>query len=529
MIQKPFKSLSDIPLRLLSCLLLFVLGCGTERPPNVIVFLVDDLGWKDTGVYGSTFYETPNINRLACEGVRFTQAYAASPVCSPTRASLMTGRHPARLHITNWIGGKENRLLRQADYEHALPLNETTIGESFKAANYSTAYFGKWHLGMDGFRPDDQGFTYVRSVNNAGQPGSYFPPYRQANFPAADVPDLHDDPDGTYLTDRLTDLTIEYLKSRRDSTFFLVLSHYAVHTPLQAPDSLTGKYNRKRSNLPPPDTPEFIPESNLGRTKTRQDRSDYAAMIESVDQSIGRLLTALREFQLTSNTIIVFVSDNGGLSTLRGNAQWAATSNSPLRAGKGLLYEGGIRIPLIIWYPTHIPAGNTVDTPVTTNDLVPTLLDLADLPEHPVDGVSLVPVFGTLPLAERALYWHFPHYHGSGNRPSGAIRKGDWKLIEWFEDGRLELYDLATDLSETTNLAETMPAKAAELQQALHDWHIAVNARMPTPNPDWIVTGHMSSSQANTVSALPKITLESPTNSPGPRVLSLGTKPRRQR
>ncbi len=469
-----------------------VVGCTAEAPtprPNVVVILIDDLGWIDTGVYGSAFYETPHIDRLAAEGVRFTQFYTASSVCSPTRASLMTGKHPARLHLTNWIGGEQKGPLLQAEYIRQLPLEEVTLGETFQHAGYATGYIGKWHLGRESFMPEDQGFGFVKAVNGAGQPSSYFSPYQNANRPLTDVPDLDGDPEGTYLTDRLTDIAIDFLEAYRDSTFFLVLSHYAVHTPLQSKDSLTQKYEAKAEQLSPRDAPSFLPEGTLGVTRQRQDHAAYAGMIESTDESVGRVLDTLEALGVDDNTIVVFVSDNGGLSTLSNDRAWAPTSNRPLRAGKGLLYEGGIRVPLIIKGPGLAGASRLSHTPTMTTDLYPTLLAMAGLPQQPDqhrDGVNLATLLtGEKDLSRDTLYWHFPHYHGSGNRPTGAIRVGAFKLIEWFEDGRVELYNLDEDLSEANDLAAVMPEKAEELRKALHAWRLSVDAHMPTPNPEW--------------------------------------------
>lgn len=474
------------------CLLLAIAGCSYEQPPapkNVILLLIDDLGWADTGVYGSIFYETPHIDRLAAQGARFTQFYAASSVCSPTRASLMTGKHPARLNLTNWIGGEQQGPLLQAPYERALPLEEITLGEAFREGGYATAYFGKWHLGVEGYMPEDQGFDHTGAVNYAGQPGSYYPPYKHDRFALSNVPDLDGDSGDAYLTDRLTDLALSYVESHRDSAFFVVLSHYAVHTPLESKDGYQRKYEAKAQQLPPVPGPAFRPEGVLGITRQRQDHAAYAGMIESVDESVGRILSTLDSLQLTDDTIVVLVSDNGGLSTLSGQRDWAPTSNLPLRAGKGLLYEGGIRIPLVIKDPATITAGQVVGAPAMTTDLYPTLLALAGLPQRADqhrDGVNLAPLMNTNQDAPpRALHWHFPHYHGSGNRPTGAVRRGDYKLIEWFEDGRMELYDLASDLGESTDLADQLPQEVAALRKTLEDWRKAVDARMPTSNPDW--------------------------------------------
>ncbi len=465
---------------------------GCARPavdrPNIVFFLIDDLGWTDTGVYGSTFYETPNIDRLAREGARFTQFYSASPVCSPTRASIMTGKDPARLHITNWIGGEGRAMLIQAEYQRQLPLEEITLGEAFKAAGYATGYIGKWHLGAEGFLPPDQGFDYSFAVNHAGQPGSYFYPYENENWPVTNVPDLEDGEEGDYLTDRLTDAALQFIEAQSDTTFFLVFSHYAVHAPLQAKTELTAKYESKAQNLFAMNAPAFRPEGAYATTKQRQDHAVYAGMIESTDQSVGRVLALLDSLELADRTVVVFVSDNGGLTTLR-RSRGIPTAVLPLRAGKGWLYEGGVRVPLIIRWPGAVEGGRLIDRPAITMDLYPTLLEIAGLPLRPEqhrDGLSLAPPLrGTGSLDRRHLFFHFPHYHGSGNRPSGAARVGDYKLLEWFEDGRIELYDLSTDIGESRDLAGERPEVAGELREILEGWRESVGARMPSPNPEW--------------------------------------------
>jgi len=459
---------------------------------NVVWIIVDDLGWRDIGAAGSTFYETPNIDRLAASGARFTQFDTASPVCSPTRASFMTGKHPARVQITNWIGGEQNGLLLQADYKSALPLTEVTPGEAFREAGYVTAYMGKWHLGDGDYLPAAQGFDVTVAVNGAGQPARYFWPYHGDEPSIWDVPDLEDGGEGEYLTDRLTDEAVAFLRDNVAQPFFLVLSHYAVHTPLQSKDELTAEYEAKAAELPPLDTP-FAPESGRAISKQRQDHAVYAGMVASTDDSVGRILDTLDELGLADTTAVVFVSDNGGLSTLPTGRTSMPTSNVPLRAGKGWLYEGGIRAPLIIKWPGVTDAASTIDVPVTSMDLYPTLLDMAGLPQRPeqhVDGLSLAPLLrGGASLEREALFWHFPHYHGSANRPSGAVRIGDYKLIQWFEDGKVELYDLANDPGEQYDLVEREPQEAARLRDALGSWRVAVNAQMPRPNPDSEVGG----------------------------------------
>lgn len=454
---------------------------------NVVWIIVDDLGWRDIAAAGSTFYETPHIDRLAAEGTRFTQFDTASPVCSPTRASFMTGKHPARVQITNWIGGEQAGMLRQAEYLRRLPLEEVTPGEAFKTAGYVTGYMGKWHLGDGDHMPDAQGFDVTVAVNGAGQPATYFYPYRRENSSVWDVPDLEGGAEGEYLTDRLTDEAVRFLQTYADQPFFLVLSHYAVHTPLESKDELASKYQAKADQLGPIDVP-FAPVSRLAISKQRQDHAVYGGMVESTDDSVGRILDTLDELGLAESTAVVLVSDNGGLSTLPPGRTSMPTSNLPLRAGKGWLYEGGVRAPLIIKWP-GADAAPTIDVPVTSMDLYPTLLDMAGLPALPdqhVDGLSLAPLLGGEEGLEReALFFHFPHYHGSGNRPSGAVRVGDLKLVEWFEDGSVELYDLAADPSEEVDLTYSEPGEVARLREIIGRWRVAVDAGMPTPNPDY--------------------------------------------
>jgi arylsulfatase A-like enzyme len=444
------------------------------RRPNVVFFLIDDMGWTDAACYGSSFYETPGIDRLAAEGMRFTDAYAACPVCSPTRASIMSGKYPARLHLTNWFYGNIKKKLVGPPYIHQLPLEETTLAEAFDAAGYATCFIGKWHLGREPYFPEKQGFDINIAGNASGSPrGGYFSPYRN--------PQLPNGPKGEYLTDRLTDEAVSFLDARHGEPFFLYLSHYAVHTPIQAKKPLIEEYAAKAKALQPPDGPRFLPE---GSTVARQvqDHPVYGGMVDSMDQSVGRVMRKLDELGAAKNTIVVFMSDNGGLSTRRG----APTSNAPLRAGKGWLYEGGIREPMIIKWPGVTTPGSTCSVPVTSTDFYPTLLEAAGLPLRPeqhADGVSLVPLLkGGTSLDREALYWHYPHYSPQGGTPSGAVRAGDWKLIEFFEDMHVELYNLREDIGEQHDLAEKKPEKAEELRARLHQWRESLDARMPRPN-----------------------------------------------
>lgn len=440
--------------------------------PNIILFLIDDLGWRDLGCQGSVYYQTPHIDRLAGEGVRFTDAYAACAVCSPTRAAVLTGKYPARLLLTNWLpDGRWNpkAKLREGRFLRGLPVEEFTLAEALRAAGYRTASIGKWHLGSEPFSlPEHHGFDVNVAGNAHGAPGSYFFPY-QGNWmiPTTELRAkwnvLPDGKDGEYLTDRLTNEAVKFIRESKDKPFFLYFPHYGVHTPLQAKPEVITKYER-------------IPEAE------RQGKPEYAAMVESIDDSVGRVMATLREMKLEDKTVIIFTSDNGGF--------YNATSNAPLRANKGAYYEGGIRVPLIIKWPSVSKPGIVVNDPVISTDLYPTCLAAAGLPALPnqhVDGVNLQPVLtdaGSLP--ERALFWHFPHYNDHPSSvPSSVIRNGPWKLIETFDPEGLELYCLSDDISETKNLAGTETAKLNELRRELDAWREQVGAEMMHSNPDY--------------------------------------------
>lgn len=425
--------------------------------PNFVYFLIDDMGWTDLGCFGSRFYETPHIDRLAAEGMKFTQAYSACTVCSPTRASLMTGKYPARLHLTDWIAGsrRPKAKLRIPDWTMHLPLEEVTIAEALKPAGYATASIGKWHLGPPEYFPEKQGFDLNRGGCDKGQPPSYFSPYR--------IPTLEDGEKGEYLTDRLTTEALRFIEANKDRPFLLYFPHYGVHNPLQAKKDLVEKYQAK------------------ARPGMDHKNATYAAMIESVDESVGRVLAKLEELKLSSRTVVVFTSDNGGLLQ--------NTSNKPLRAGKGSAYEGGVRVPMIVRWPGVVKSGSACGTPVISLDGYPTLLELAGVkpdPKQIVDGASLAPILkGTGGPARDTLFWHYPHYHPGGATPHGAVRQGDLRLVEFFEDNHVELYNLKDDVGETRDLATEMPEKAAELRRILGGWRASVGAQMPTPNPDY--------------------------------------------
>jgi arylsulfatase A-like enzyme len=464
-----------------------------DHKPNFVFFLIDDLGWMDLGCYGSKFYETPNIDKLAAESVRFTNAYAACPVCSPTRASIMTGKYPARIDLTNFIAGDRKGKLIGADYYHYMKREETTIAEALKEADYSTCFVGKWHLGGKEYYPEKQGFDLNIAGYHAGHPPTYFYPYKKPDSqwnPA--IENLEGGKKGEYLTDRLTDESIKFLDKTTGRPFLLYLSHYAVHTPLEAKKSLTARYQAKADALPDIE-PKFMVAENQAysafgkKIKIRmvQDHATYAAMIQSVDESVGKVVKKLKDLHAYDNTVIIFMSDNGGLCS---SNEGAPTSNLPLRAGKGWLYEGGIREPMLIRWPGVTIGGSTCDEPVISTDFYPTMLEMADLPSRPEqhrDGVSLVPLLKAYPLRPRPLFWHYPHYGNQGGRPGGAVRLGDYKLLEWYDDFSVELYNLADDISERDNLAEDLPDKVDELRTLLHNWRITVDAKMPKPNPDY--------------------------------------------
>lgn len=479
----------------ISLLILASAGCdggggpGEDGLPNFVFFLIDDLGFRDLGVFGSTFHLTPNIDALARSGMRFNQAYAASPVCSPTRASILTGKHPARLDITDWIGGAQRGELVPADYVRYLPEEEITLAEVLRGNGYATGYFGKWHLGDAPHLPEGQGFDLNVGGTGAGQPASYFYPYSalEGRDPYWDVPGLEGGSEGEYLTDRLTEEAMAFVKANQEGPFLLYLAHYAVHTPIQSKPALAARFAARRDSLPEPSGPPVEREHDRATTRLIQDDPAYAGMVRSVDESVGRILAQLEELGLEEQTIVFFMSDNGGLSTVAGERP-GPTTNDPLRAGKGWLYEGGVRTPMIIRWPGEVQGGGVSEVPVQSTDFFPTMLEMAGFPLRPDlhrDGVSLVSLLrGGEGPARESLFWHFPHYHGSGNRPSGSVRMGDWKLIEWFEDGALELYDLRNDPGEASNRSRAEPERARMLLDRLKEWRERVGANMPRLEED---------------------------------------------
>jgi arylsulfatase A-like enzyme len=451
---------------------------AAQRQPNVIFFLIDDLGFTDLACTGSQLYETPHLDRLASEGMKFTHAYSACTVCSPTRAATLTGKYPARLHITDWIAGhkRPNARLKIPDWTQYLPHDEVTIAERLKEAGYATASVGKWHLGGAEYGPTTQGFDVNLGGTQAGSPPGYFGP--------AKLPGIELAKDES-LTERLTAEAIRFVETNKDKPFFVYFPHYTVHTPLQARPEVVERY-RKKIEAMQLDAEQVKDYS----TQHPQNNAVYAAMIESMDDSVGGVMAALDRLGLSDDTIIFFTGDNGGLMR--------STDNRPARVGKGSAYEGGVRVPLIVRYPKAIAAGSTSDAAVMSIDYFPTILELCGLPaakqpnaqtpatRSPIDGVSVAPVLKqTGPLARTELFWHYPHYHPGGATPYGAIRDGDWRLVEFYEDNHVELYNLRDDVGEKNDLAAKDPSRADALQKRLHAWRAEVGAQMPTSNPDY--------------------------------------------
>ncbi|MHC4533949.1 MAG: sulfatase, partial [Planctomycetota bacterium] len=429
-----------------------------KSKPNFLFILADDYGWSQLGCYGSQYYETPFIDKLARQGMKFTDAYAACPVCSPTRASIMTGKYPARLHLTDFIAGGRFPYdkYKQPDWQKFLPLKEITFAEVLKTAGYKTASFGKWHLSIDKkppkslpYNPDKQGFD------------EYFVTYK---------PSSKDDPESdAHNVEIITEKSLEFLQNNKDNPFFLYVTHNTIHSPILAKKKLLEKYkNKPGANLP-------------------QNNPIVAAMIEDLDDSVGKLLAKLDELDIADNTIVVFFGDNGGLEK--------SAKQTPLRSGKANLYEGGIREPLIVRWPPVVQKGSACSEPVTSVDFFPTFLDIIDLKNKApgsIDGLSLLPLLKqTGTLNREAIYWHYPHYHSSSIGPGGAVRMGDYKLIEWFDEticgpsNRFELYNLKQDIAEQKDLSKKMPRKTEQLKKLLANWRKKVGAQMMTPNPNY--------------------------------------------
>ena len=480
--------------------------------PNIILILADDLGWADLGVTGSTFYETPRIDALAKQGALFRSAYTASPVCSPTRGSILTGKYPSRITLTNHSGSPGSKgpgyKLSPPQTVGNMPVDDVTLAEVLHEGGYTTAHIGKWHLAShsDTERrtyPEDNGFDLNIAGSKAGQPGTYYFPYKDKSLPGNDVQGLEDGKAGDYLTDAITDKAVAFIEQNVGKPFFLNFWHFAPHTPIQARQDKVEKYRKKATALGLNPTNNAAKPEHQSLSREQQDNPNYAAMVESLDESVGRILDTLKRLNLEQNTIVIFFSDNGGLST--GPGPNAPTSVRPLRGGKGWVYEGGIRVPLIIRYPGRVKDGRTVEVPVISTDLYPTLLDLAGLPLRPqqhVDGVSLKPLLtGEKEALDReAIFFHYPHYHSINSMgPSGAVRAGDYKLVETFEAGKIELYNLREDIGETKDLSAAIPKLTAKLTGLLHDWRRSSGAAMPTTNPDYRVGAEKQSGKESRV------------------------------
>jgi len=457
---------------------------SAKHRPNVVLINVDDLGWTDVACFGSRYYETPNIDRLASLGVKFTSAYAGAAVCSPTRASLMTGRYPARIGITDWIHSG----FQLKDFGETLPpdkafpggyyavpgkkllcprnpwwmeLEEVTLAEILKTVGYVSCHIGKWHLGPEDWYPERQGFDFNIGGCDFGQPPTYFDPYFSMKHGEGEIPTLNPRRRGEYLTDREADEACRFIRESKGRPFFLHMAHYAVHTPLEGREDLVEKYRKKSS-------------------PTAQDNPVYAAMVESVDRSVGKILEVLEKTGLMEKTLLIFTSDNGGL---KGHS----TDNAPLRSGKGYPYEGGIRIPQIICWPGVTRAGMVCDTPVCSIDFFPTLCEAADIDlpkDRVIDGESLIPLLKGGDWWRDSLYWHFPHYRGSDVVPYSIIRSGDWKLIKRYDDRPFELFNLREDLGEARDLSDLHPAKVKELDVRLSAWLRSVGAKLPRAQTD---------------------------------------------
>ncbi len=485
---------------------------GETRPPNVVFFLVDDLGWSDIGCYGSSFYDTPAIDQLAKEGMLFDNAYATCHVCSPSRASILTGKYPARTNLTEWLGGRPERdyeKLHHGEKLTALPDAEQTLAETLHGHGYATANYGKAHLNKD---PTTYGFDEAIT----GWVRSYFHPFSPAysqSLPSGE---------GDYFTDKLTDAALDFIERNKDKPFFVHLEHFSVHDPIQGRKDLVEKYEKKLATLPPQDGPDYILEPNpdgptltpeqlkaieandtsevhqnerVWWVKQKQDNVEFAGMIEATDESLSRIRAKLKELGLEENTIVIFTGDNGGMSAsnqYRGinhpretlNSRYAS-SNLPLRGAKGWNYEGGIRVPLIVHWPGKTQPNSKSHAIVTGTDYYPTLLDMLGLPSMPeqhVDGRSFVPALKQQDYDRGAIYWHFPHYSNHGfQSPNGAVRSGRYKLIEYYENGTVQLFDLQNDIGEQHDLAKSQPQITARLKKMLHDWRDDVDAKMPYP------------------------------------------------
>ena len=462
-------------------LLVALSRCGTtkqatglqDKPFNVVLIVADDLGWSDLSCYGNRFIETPSLDAMAAEGVRFTHAYAAAPLCSPSRASIITGHNPARINLTEHLHGYSppgpSQKLAAPRIVTGLPGELTTIAEAVKTAGYATGHFGKWHLGLGASSPAANGFDIVYGGGAEGLPKTFFYPF----FHGQPYKDLSSDTkEGDYLDDALTTKALSFIGENKSKSFFVELNFYAPHVPIEGKPALVEKYKSKRRQTGYTGLPE----------------NEYAAMVENIDFNVGRVIRFLKEHGLDQNTLVLFTSDNGGLDVQEVPAfarHTPPTSNAPLRGGKGSVYEGGIREPWIVWMPSVIKNGRTESAIVSTDDIFNTVMQLSNVKQSSPDGYSFVPLLTEGKRKERTYFLHFPHYSPQRGKPGAVVRQGAYKLIEWYEDGKLALYDVEKDKSETNDLSAQMPQKRDELKAALDQWRTEVNAKMPTPNPNY--------------------------------------------
>ena len=481
MMKKCKFRISGLPLFIIG-LLVFYTSCDQKhseafQKPNLVLIVADDLGWQDLHCYGNDLVETPNLDQMAADGVMFSNAYASASICSPTRASLLTGKNPVSVDITDYIPGKQYEKQRRGieitdkylapEFNHQLPLEEVTLAEILQQEGFATASIGKWHLGGEGYLPTDQGFDINIAGNHMGLPPSYYFPYTAEHFDF-EITHLSLKEDNLYLTDRLGNEAVDFIEENSNRPFFLYLPFYTVHTPWEGKKELVEKYQK------------IVTASK----DTVQRDPQFLAMIESLDQNVGKVMQVLQEKKLEETTLVIFVSDNGGLNVEKGD-QVFGSYNKPLRGGKATLYEGGFRVPTMLKWPGKIPAGQVSKELIISTDIFPTVLQALQIENKlSLEGVSLWPHVTEKESVDReTFYWHYPHYHRT--KPGSVIRDGDYKLIHYYEDERYELYNLAEDISEDNDIAAEMPGKMKELQGKLDQWLNENNAKLPVPNPDY--------------------------------------------